>query len=173
MCENELTIRGRGGVMSCLAAIRGEPNKDGPCYIDFERIAPTPANVDWYKWRVGTQKNNYEDAHWGVKWNAARSFLGNNATDKKAKIWFDTIWRPPEPIIVELSRQYPQLTFLLKYWEGEYGFKGVFEVRAEWVIRDRTYHYNGDRGGFPVPEYGTTCYIDSNGVCRPSKETQS
>lgn len=43
-CDNELTIRGKqGGVLDCLAAIRGAPDAEGNVLlIDFNRIAPMP-----------------------------------------------------------------------------------------------------------------------------------
>jgi len=42
-CENELTITGNCGVLACLAAIKGEPDEDGPRHIDFQKILPMPA----------------------------------------------------------------------------------------------------------------------------------
>ncbi len=42
-CENKLTIRGKNGVLGCLAAIKGEPDEDGPRHIDFQKIVPMPA----------------------------------------------------------------------------------------------------------------------------------
>ena len=45
-CNNKLTIRGTSGVLECLEAIKGEPNEDGPVYIDFQRIVPMPAILD-------------------------------------------------------------------------------------------------------------------------------
>jgi hypothetical protein len=42
-CEDELTIRGKSGVLACLDAIKGESDTDGPRYIDFEKIVPMPA----------------------------------------------------------------------------------------------------------------------------------
>jgi hypothetical protein len=45
-CENELTIRGKGGVLACLEAIRGEPDEDGPRHVDFQKIVPMPAVLE-------------------------------------------------------------------------------------------------------------------------------
>ncbi len=96
-CENELTIRGRSGVLACLEAIKGEPDED--------------------------------------------------ATDTRATIAFRTAWSPPEPVILELSKQFPKLTFTLKYWEGGAAFRGILRVKAGEVLRAASYHYAGPRGG--------------------------
>ena len=199
-CENELIIKGRGGVFACLEAIRGEPDEDGsPRYIDFQKIVPMPAILegtssppdvegrvllgddarglemlswgwvqqagvtdldglrryirqrfpdaeekarrsiqaeqetgcsDWYEWRVGRMENLFRDGHWGTKWNACYFALVDSPTDTRAKIGFCTAWSPPKPVIVELSKQLPGLSFTLKYWECGCGFRGILRVKA-------------------------------------------
>ncbi len=42
LLTNVLEISGEAGVLACLDAIKGEPNKDGPRHIDFRRIVPMP-----------------------------------------------------------------------------------------------------------------------------------
>ena len=216
-CENELKIRGRHNVLVCLEAIKGEPDEDGPRYIDFQRIVPMPAILegtsapaddkglfllgddargqkmleypwvkqkgiadleglrayfrehfpdaeadgrralqakqetgcwDWYDWRAGTMENWFRDGHWGTKWNACYFSPLENTTDARADIAFCTAWSPPRPVIIELSKQYPKLTFTLKYWEGSGGcFRGILRLKAGNALRDATYDYHGPRGG--------------------------
>ena len=71
---------------------------------------------DWYEWRGRRSKNGYCDGHWGTKWNALCCAPVNGATDTQALIAFSTAWSPPRPVIVELSKTFPKLTFTLKYW---------------------------------------------------------
>ena len=102
---------------------------------------------NWLEWRAGTLKNFYQDAHWGTKWNACYFGPLQNATDQRADLGFDTAWSPPEPVIMELSRQFPKLTFTLKYWEGGCGFRGILRVKAGKVLYAANYDYKGNRGG--------------------------
>jgi hypothetical protein len=102
---------------------------------------------DWLEWRAGTMENHFQDGHWGTKWNACHCAPLENATDQRAKLEFSTAWSPPTPVILELSRQFPLLTFTLKYWEGLMGFRGVFRVKAGNVLCDADYDYRGPRGG--------------------------
>jgi hypothetical protein len=66
----------------------------------------------WYEW------NN---ANWGTKWDCSNAvFDGNNSWE------FDTPWGPPIEAINHLARQFPTLTFTLRYME-EQGWGGVHE----------------------------------------------
>jgi hypothetical protein len=208
---------GRSGVLACLEAIKGEPDEDGPCYIDFQKIVPMPAILegtvsgsdadlgcvllgdeklgekmlsydwvkekgitdlealrkylrehhpeaeeagrrslqaeqetgcrDWYEWRAGKMTDGFTAGHWGTKWNACYFGPLEDATDTRADIAFCTAWSPPAPVIMELSRQFPKLTFTLKYWEGGCGFRGMLRVKAGRVSGAATYDYSGPRGG--------------------------
>ena len=102
---------------------------------------------DWYEWRVGASKSTYCDGHWGTKWNASCFGPLDGATDTQALIAFSTAWSPPRPVIVELSKNYPKLTFTLKYWECGCGFRGILRAKAGKVLRDASYDYCGPRGG--------------------------
>ena len=102
---------------------------------------------DWHERRSGTMENGFRDGHWGTKSNASYSTLREGATDKKATIEFDTAWSPPEPIIIELSKQFPKLAFSLKYWEGGAGYRGILRVKGGKILQNFTYDYKGQRGG--------------------------
>jgi hypothetical protein len=215
-CENELTIRGRAGVLACLEAIRSDSDQGESLVIDFQKIVPMPAVLqetgrhwaeegrvllgddllgekmlaqwwaqkagikdldglrayirqtmpgaeeagrlaiqayqetgawDWYDWRAGTIANLCRDGHWGTKWNSYQSLLDGEPTDSRADIAFCTAWSPPLPVITQLSRQFPRLSFTLKYWEGCSGFRGILRVKAGRELRNATYPYGGPRGG--------------------------
>lgn len=84
--------------------------------------------------------------NWGTKWGICRPDLTGD-TDKKLHYFFQTAWSPPNPIIKKMSEMFPKLTFTLKYWEAGSGFRGIFKVKADEVIKSETYAYSGDRGG--------------------------
>lgn len=54
----------------------------------------------WYDWSIDT---------WGTKWNASSGSVSSNL------ISFQTAWSAPIPVIVALSKQYPDITFEHKY----------------------------------------------------------
>lgn len=115
--------------------------------LEYERIANnynfnlnTYGMMTWYDWRV---------QEWGTKWNA--DCLGSSYQEKDGKavyiISFSTAWSPPEPVIRELAKQYPELLMQLRYYEGGMGFQGRLRLKGDKTIEDRTWDYTGSRGG--------------------------
>ena len=70
----------------------------------------------WYDWRID---------HWGTKWNAYHSHKSGNV------ITFDTAWSSPIKLIDELSNQYKELTFELKYMDEDIHGENFDEVIFE------------------------------------------
>ncbi len=102
---------------------------------------------NWYEWRVGLPETLFTNGHWGTKWNACRTHLVDGASNQQANIGFATAWSPPVPVIIELSKQFPKLTFTLKYWEGGVGFRGILRCKSGNILRQASYDYRGSRGG--------------------------
>ena len=64
--------------------------------------------VGWYDWNM---KN------WGTKWNAYDfEYLGGNG------IKFETAWSFPKPVIVALSKHFPDITFSFMYADEDASF---------------------------------------------------
>jgi hypothetical protein len=61
---------------------------------------------NWYDWR-------YE--HWGTKWNADEVYICDN------EITFNTAWCNPQPVMVALSRKYPDIQFDIKFADEDFG----------------------------------------------------
>jgi hypothetical protein len=61
---------------------------------------------DWYSWSV----NN-----WGTKWNAGETSYDGEVLE------FETAWSTPEPVIIELSDMYPDITFIVEYADEDIG----------------------------------------------------
>lgn len=83
---------------------------------------------NWYDWRW---------EHWGTKWDACDAEDVSEGDD--LMITFDTAWSFPTPVAVELSRQFPTLTFNYDAHEesGMYDFtieikNGEIYYYAEW-----------------------------------------
>ena len=80
----------------------------------------------WYDWNV---------RNWGTKWDVAVSedekypeteLMEENANNLIYR--FNTAWSYPEPAVMKLAEQYPDLTFNLDY-EEETGWGGEIEYR--------------------------------------------
>lgn len=91
---------------------------------------------DWYSWNV---------RNWGTKWDVA---VHNGEEYPETAIQvdnpdhliysFNTAWSPPESVVMEISRQYPNLTFDMEYQE-ETGWGGDFTYKAGEIVSRMDY----------------------------------
>ena len=138
-CENKLTVTGSE---QTIAKMKKKVSTK-KCGLVFEKILPCPAVLiksespfrgteeeskllikkygfdNWYDWCV---------SNWGTKWSI--DYQDNPAQWCGNEITFDTAWSPPEGIIMQLSKMFPTLTFLLEYDEPGMAFKGEFTYKA-------------------------------------------
>jgi hypothetical protein len=98
--------------------------------------------TNWYDWRC---------ANWGTKWNldssTTRVFEEREKSLAFLQYGFDTAWSPPEAVVKELAKRYPELAIQLRYWEGGMCFQGRLRLKGEKVYEDRTWEYSGSKGG--------------------------
>ncbi len=62
---------------------------------------------DWYSWSI---------ENWGTKWNTDSSYIND-----LGEIVFETAWSTPFPVILELSLQFRDLLFKLKFADESIG----------------------------------------------------
>lgn len=89
----------------------------------------------WYEAQVDS---------WGTKWNAYGQNIANDY------ISFQTAWSIPMPVLMELSRKYPAITFDIKYADEDLGSNcGMFQllngVIANQNIADYASNSSGER----------------------------
>ena len=85
--------------------------------------------------------------NWGTKWGIYDEKLVYHKSNK-ARYSFQSAWSPASKIILAMSKHFPTLTFLLKYYECGAAYKGVYEVKGGEVIQDIVdNNYHGNRGG--------------------------
>lgn len=65
----------------------------------------------WYEWAC----NN-----WGTKWNAG-GYDQNTDYSNVEKLWFQTAWSAPHPILQKLSEQYPDIKFTHEWADEDLG----------------------------------------------------
>ena len=72
-------------------------------------------HAHWYTWCV---------ENWGTKWNAYNCFI------TEQYISFDTAWSTPEPIIVQLSKDLPEVEMFILYADEDIGFNyGAYIIK--------------------------------------------
>ena len=164
-CEMDLTVTGPKAeldrlVKECFVVDTDQENKNPR--LDFDRIIPYPkkfkdidALVRDMSWeernkkglKDGFNSGGYEWCceNWGTKWGACRP-TKLVVTTKSLKQTFSTAWSPPLPIMAQLGKMFPLLTFKLKYFEGGMGFQGVITVQGD-IIEEVSASYSGRRGG--------------------------
>ena len=97
--------------------------------IDFNKIIPQPEGLymgnlgpkerelykdnNWYDWRY---------QHWGTKWNSYGYESGVVYNEEDNQIRFETANCSARKIITELSRQYPDVLFELRYADEDFGY---------------------------------------------------
>lgn len=70
-------------------------------------------SITWYEWCI---------EHWGTKWNTSSSFYIDISDAEGAEgIEMQTAWSTPEPVIRELSKQYPDIEFTVEYADEDIG----------------------------------------------------
>ena len=87
--------------------------------------------LNWYQWNI---------RNWGVKWDVDFNDIEVVDDDEPDTLIlkFDTAWTFPAEFLIEVSRQYPTLSFENEYVEEGMGFQGLiqFDNGTYTVIRD-------------------------------------
>jgi len=116
----------------------GGQMKPGVSYAD----APNDGyNSGGYNWCI----NN-----WGTKWGAYEVVIddvSNYGDGASVVIHFNTAWYTCKPVVVEMSKRFPQLEFDLRYYEQGMGFHGRMVCKGGEILSDQEGQYFGQRGG--------------------------
>jgi hypothetical protein len=80
-------------------------------------------HAEWYEWSVH---------NWGTKWNAYDLYMDD------CQVIFSTAWSHPMPIMVALSKKFPDAVFHVIYADENTGYNvGDYTLR-DGVVEDRT-----------------------------------
>ena len=77
--------------------------------------------LNWYTWSI----NN-----WGTKWNSTNFEIKEGGKS----ITFDTAWDPAIPIIIEMSKQNPEIKFAFLYSDEDIGCKVGYILLSKGII---------------------------------------
>jgi len=115
-----------GGVWRSTVLSREEAERDGFEFYSGAYAKDLSGNVftkpeieekglvDWFSWNI---------ENWGTKWDAydvdVERFSPNHC-----EISFLSAWSPPEPVVIEIQKQFPGLSIGLSFEEVGLGFRG-------------------------------------------------
>jgi len=77
---------------------------------------------EWWDWRV---------QNWGTKWDVEAEIVKEEEFKNGNKVIvfnFDSAWSPPVEWLKKVAKDYPGLSFKLKYEEPGVGFRGVAQA---------------------------------------------
>lgn len=99
---------------------------------------------DWYDWN----RNN-----WGTKWDAME--VSVDADDTTISLDFQTAWSTPEPVFLELAKQYPDITIQVEYADEDLGHNcGTYTYEdGSWSYIDGSYKFACEMWGLGPEEY--------------------
>jgi hypothetical protein len=75
---------------------------------------------DWYDWCVDK---------WGTKWGDCDTELHNDASDGHLDMTFQSAWSPPVDGIIEISKMFPDLVFMMSWAEEGMDFYGGCAIK--------------------------------------------
>jgi len=144
--ETERTIDFNLELNEVINAIRGTRiNSEGVeeiVYVDFEKIIPMPDDLSAYSDPYHEISNDrmWRTINWGTKNNTIDSEVEGN------QISFWTAWAPAAPVICELSRQFPNVRFVVEFGSCEAGYFGSYEAVAGeiYYYKDEDYDCSQD-----------------------------
>jgi len=164
--ENELRVYGK---LPRIAEVFSR-YKSTEEHLDADKVIPYPEEfrdmdaahkrlveqaqaglIPWdeaYKSKDGYNSGGYDwcVTNWGTKWGMYRT-SEPVFYKRSAYVFFESAWSPPLPVIYQMSRDFPDLLFVLRYWEGGVGFKGDYRCKGGEIIIDHEFEYRGGRGG--------------------------
>ena len=97
--------------------------------FSFNKVITRPADKeeDWYNWNI---------SNWGTKWDA--SDVAFFERDNLLIYEFSTAWSPPEPVIVKLSKLFPNCD-IEHIYEEEQGWGGELEFVNGMITAESDY----------------------------------
>ena len=110
--------------------------------MDAESFLAIPSNdaIDPKEWMV---------SNWGTKSNFEEvvEIYSHKEGVNKHQYSFRTIGTPPRPIIKAMSEMFPNIIFILEFYEKIEGFRGMSKFQNGIMLHDEVGEYYGRRGG--------------------------
>jgi len=178
--DNTVSIEGDEEIISEIKERLARPTnvRDGEAQvISFLNIVCPPSDKwDEYNgmhgWSEGEKKGdtefnwyNFNQANWGVKWDACDPSIVHEGTTKVV-YQFQSPWSPPIRAFIALSEQYPTIT-IKDEWIEEQGFGSTVILKNgedeevdsfDWMCSYCNYKHQGETDSFwDAEKYHYTC----------------
>jgi len=156
-CECELDISGDEESIEKFRKFA----KTKETLLDFNKFVPYPKHFadadkkakefkgDWKdKPKDGFNQGGYDWRleNWGTKWNASDVAEGGGRNGDFG-YEFKCAWSPCCPVVLAMSKKFPDLVFMLRYFEMGMRINGLYVCKNGEVVTDASGDYFGHRGG--------------------------
>lgn len=110
--------------------------------FDFNRVIPMPDYI--YRGNLGSEErekygaNNWYDwscINWGTKWNAVDVRIDGDS------VYFWTAWSPCSPVILALSKAFPDVALTYYYLDEGGGFSGIEYYSGGYLVNNESYDH--------------------------------
>lgn len=116
----------------------------------YDRLVKTYGCSDWYEWAK---------KYWGTKWNSYSN--GDwNICGEKAALYYETAWSPANAFYINMSVQFPTLTFKQTYADEGGWYVGYNVIQNGKVIETLDAEWDSPTGIELQKELGV--YYDEN-----------
>ena len=95
--------------------------------LNFHSLFPIPQEL--LKGGFNQTAYEWERYNWGCKWGAREPQILDEWS-RGILYQFDTPWVPPTQLIEHVSKEWPELMFILEYEECGNGFRGMAKAKA-------------------------------------------
>jgi hypothetical protein len=140
-CYNFLTIQAPSAEL--LQEFWSKAEKDGEETFSLKHWFPIPEDQenDWYNWCC---------ENWGTKWDVDGADITHDS-DESITINFNTAWASPKAFFRKISKDFPELNFIISFDEPGCDSFGFYEIQdgdivdseeyrsesAEYLLRDK------------------------------------
>jgi hypothetical protein len=99
--------------------------------FSFKHWLPMPESEkgNWYNWCC---------ENWGTKWDTSSNSI-ESEDDEVMTFKFDTAWSPPREFLINVSKLYPELNFVLSFDETGCDSFGYFEIQDGDIVESVEY----------------------------------
>ncbi len=157
---NDLTVKGPKADLTKFVAGIKTPEKGSKSILDS--YLPVPADLMVTvtippsaneKSKAVSNRKKYGSTNWydwclknyGTKWGD----YDLEITERSNSVFcnFNSAWSPPIEGLQTVSKQFPTLSFSLKFFEGAMGFQGHYIFKNGKIVSKVDAKYSGRRGG--------------------------
>lgn len=108
--------------------------------LDAESFIPSDPDIDPKEWLP---------SKWGARSNVdeVKETYPYNEGNNTHQYSFRTIGSPPKPVIRAMSSMFPNIIFILEYYEKVEGYRGMAKFQNGVMFHTESGEYYGRRGG--------------------------